>query len=281
MSGIKEGDIVTRESYRSDIFFRVEKIFRTGNSRFALLRGLDMRLMADAPLEDLKKAKESEWQKKEERVLLEAREYLLGDAKKNLRGNSNEEYGSRPGRVLHLDGDEDYLEKCMARYRELKIEAYGEFLPEAEQPEQILALLKKYFPNLLVITGHDGLVKDRSDDELNLENYYTSSYFVKSVEKARCFERSLDDLIIFAGACQSNYQALIAAGANYASAPKRIMIHNFDPLLVVKALAFTSIGEVVDPGEVIARTISGYRGIGGIETWGCFRLVFPPIKKGG
>lgn len=51
---IKQGDIVGRKSYQSDILFQVKEFFKgEGGREFALLKGLDLRLIADAPLEDL------------------------------------------------------------------------------------------------------------------------------------------------------------------------------------------------------------------------------------
>ena len=45
----KQGDLVCRKSYNSDILFKIKKVTET----HALLKGLDFRLLADAPLEDL------------------------------------------------------------------------------------------------------------------------------------------------------------------------------------------------------------------------------------
>ena len=47
------------------------------------------------------------------------------------------------------------------------------------------------------------------------------------MKEARKFEKDLDSLVIFAGACQS-MMMLIEAGANYASAPYRVLIHALD-----------------------------------------------------
>ena len=51
---IKKGDIVGRSSYGKDIFFIVDKILNTRmNKQFAILKGLNIRIMADSPIEDL------------------------------------------------------------------------------------------------------------------------------------------------------------------------------------------------------------------------------------
>ena len=57
------------------------------------------------------------------------------------------------------------------------------------------------------------------------------------VKKAREWEKSEEKLIIFAGACESFYEALIIAGANFASSPARIMIEYRDPLIIASKIA--------------------------------------------
>lgn len=48
---IKKGDIVGRKSYGKDIFFVVDRILKSRlNREFAILKGLNIRIMADAPL---------------------------------------------------------------------------------------------------------------------------------------------------------------------------------------------------------------------------------------
>ena len=62
------------------------------------------------------------------------------------------------------------------------------------------------------------------------------------------------------------YEALIGAGANFASSPRRVFIHIFDPVLIIEKIAYTSIKEVVTADEVVGGTVTGSDGIGGIET---------------
>ena len=51
---IKKGDIVGRKSYGKDIFFIVDKILKSRlNKEFAVLKGLNIRVLADSPMEDL------------------------------------------------------------------------------------------------------------------------------------------------------------------------------------------------------------------------------------
>ena len=83
--------------------------------------------------------------------------------------------------------------------------------------------------------------------------------------------------MIFAGACQSNYEQIIRSGANYASSPGRIMIHALDPVFIVEKIACSRIDMVVPIEEVIEQTITGYKGIGGFETRGKFRWAMPRL----
>jgi len=111
-----------------------------------------------------------------------------------------------------------------------------------------------------------------------LSHYRSSQYFVETVKQARLFDSNRDGLVIIAGACQSHFEALIAAGANFASAPERVMIHCYDPVFIAEKLAYTPFTQVINLRELLQGTISGKDGIGGIETKGKLRYGFPRIK---
>ena len=85
----------------------------------------------------------------------------------------------------------------------------------------------------------------------------------------------LDQLIIFAGACQSHFESLINAGANFASSPLRVNIHALDPVYIVSKISFTPFTEQVNVWDVLRNTITGEKGIGGIETRGVLRMGMP------
>jgi len=125
-----------------------------------------------------------------------------------------------------------------------------------------------------VLTGHDGVIKGEKS-YLSVSSYRNSKYFIEAVKEARRYESNLDSLVIFAGACQSMFNELIKAGANYASAPYRVLIHALDPVLVCQKVAFTSVDRVLEPSEVINNTITGVDGIGGIQTRGKYRDGYP------
>ena len=71
------------------------------------------------------------------------------------------------------------------------------------------------------------------------------------------------------------FNEIINAGANYASSPYRVLIHALDPVLVCHKIAFAGIGKIISPQEVVNTTITGMKGIGGLETRGKYRDGYP------
>ncbi|HJV47526.1 MAG TPA: sporulation peptidase YabG [Bacillota bacterium] len=288
---IRVGDIVTRKSYGNDLLFIVTSLNKV---RFtAFLQGLEMRLMADAPVDDLikidRETLENELQKNQikssESIRLIHQEHRLL-REKNFwmqtgyveEDRDNELSFEIPGRVLHLDGDGKYLERCIALYQDLGMKVNGFFMPENEMPLHVGRLLAYYQPDILVLTGHDAYRRSMGDQS-SLDSYRNSRFFVQAVQEARRFERNKDKLVIFAGACQSNFESLLEAGANFASSPKRINIHTLDPVYIVEKVAYTSVRETVNVFEVAKNTITGMDGLGGIETFGLFRLGLPRTEN--
>lgn len=272
---VKCGDYVVRNSYQKDIVFRVKQIFRDENgSLSAVLKGVAIRLLADAPLTDLEALDPSETERILERESGENIDLLLKrhDRCHHWRGGGRSFH--YPGMVLHLDGDREYLSKCEEAYEKLGIPHAGLTVPEKDQPDAVPYYLEKYRPEILVVTGHDSLLKG-AEDLQNLDHYRSSYYFAEAVKKARQYQPDRDALVIFAGACQSCYEALIRAGANYASSPRRVFIHIFDPVLIIEKVAYTSIKDVITAEEAVEGTVTGADGIGGIETRGCLRMGYP------
>ena len=109
----------------------------------------------------------------------------------------------------------------------------------------------------------------------DLSAYKNSINFVKAVEEARKFESSHEKLIIIAGACQSNYEELIKAGANFASSPKRINIHALDPAIIAVKMSLSDINKDIDLKNIIDSTKYGSNGIGGIITKGTMYMGYP------
>lgn len=253
------GDIVSRNSYDNDIVFKIIKI----EHNVAILKGMDYRLYADADISDLKK---------EEEFSSEDRD-IINQNIKDMKID-RDEYFYLPGKILHIDGDQEYLDRCMNFYRNLGIKANGIALKENDISSSILELLEEFHPDIVVITGHDAYFSKKSDID-DLHNYQNSSYFVSAIKEARKYEHNQDKLIIIAGACQSNYESLIRAGANFASSPKRINIHALDPAIIASSLAFADRNQSIDLKSVINKTKYGSDGIGGLITNGTMYVGFP------
>lgn len=294
MANFKIGDIVARKSYGYDIFFKVVDIKDNGKENIITLKGISYRIQADAPESDLVVQPDSKVRAYKEMVYRDsqrklnyARAYAERRQAHTTRmplwlkkgfyrdtANEGEQSFKRPGKVLHLDGDQEYLETCMKEYKKREIDAIGKHVPEREQPSYVYRLLQEHKPDILVLTGHDGISKDQKN-YTNINSYINSRYFIEAVKEARRFNSDMDGLVIFAGACQSMYDGILKAGANFASAPHRVLIHALDPVMVTEKLAFTSVDRVIMPMDVINNTITGLKGIGGLQTRGKFRNGYP------
>lgn len=293
------GDKVVRKSYGGDIVFKVIDIVEGENRSVKyILKGMNIRIEADCEEEDLELVEDETMGEKDrvfnkkvntciKKVIMartggkfrgqEAKvsDINSGRKDKNVPTVVNKElFFGRPGKVLHIDGDPQYLEICLKTYKQLLIDAVGKVVEESEQPKVILDLVKEINPDIVVITGHDGMGKGVKDF-MNLDNYRNSKYFVESVTILRKYKASYDELVIFAGACQSNYEALLDAGANFASSPSRVLIHCLDPVLVCERVAYTNVSSMVAIQDAIENTITGIKGIGGLQTRGKYREGCP------
>ncbi len=141
-------------------------------------------------------------------------------------------------------------------------------IPEYKQPKVVYNLLKIYNPDILVITGHDGMIK-KNIGYNDLYNYRNSRHFVKTVEEARRYDLETGkNLVIFAGACQSYFEALMMAGANFASSPARILIDFLDPLIIAETVALTDIYKFVSIDDIVNELRDGKKGVDGIGAKG-------------
>lgn len=103
----------------------------------------------------------------------------------------------------------------------------------------------------------------------DIYNYKNSKYFIETVKEARRYDKeSKNDLVIFAGACQSYFEALISAGANFASSPARILIDFKEPLVVAQKVAITEKHKYVTIEDIVPDLQNGREGIGGIGSKG-------------
>ena len=252
------GDLVTRNSYNNDTIFIITDI----DNGIATLKGVNIRLEADANLDDLKKVQDVD-NIKDDKNFLDRFEVHL----------NRDEYFYLPGKVVHIDADEDYLSRCMDFYNKVHVKAYGLNIKESDIKDKIKNIIEEYSPDILVITGHDAYYKKLGDESDN-NNYKNTKNFIEAVKVARKIQ-SHDKLIIIAGACQSNYEELIKAGANFASSPKRINIHAIDPAIIASSVALSDKNKPIDLIGILEKTKYGAKGIGGIITNGCMYVGYP------
>jgi len=283
---MKLGDLVVRNSYGGDVLFRVEAL----RQATAVLKGTDYRLLADAPVGDLSVVPHPDKAPATQQVRVKVSATMQRMVQEQLRQQQTQRndviqrhglqrdqaFFEVPGRVLHLDGDGNYMKKSMQLYEQMRVPAHGLHASEAQMPEILQRLLPQIRPDIVVITGHDGVLKHRPKEELyHLSSYKNSQNFVNAVRVARDYEKSRDGLIVIAGACQSHFEALLQAGANFASSPGRILIHALDPVYIAIKSSYTPMRETINLAEVIQGTISGVDGVGGIETLGRHRVGMP------
>lgn len=255
---IKKGDFVTRKSYNHDTIFKVINV----KDGVYYLKGVDVRLYADSPEKDL-----TIYKKKidEENFIDKVKDNLLLD---------RSEYFYLPAKILHMDGDSDYLNRCIKFYNDANVLAIGKKVNEIELADMTEKYLNEYRPDIIIITGHDAFYrkKGRIDD---LNSYKNTSNFIKAVQRARNYEKSHEKLVIIAGACQSNYEELIKAGANFASSPKRVNIHALDPAIIAVVLALTERNKEINLIELLDKTKYGKDGMGGIKCNGLMYVGYP------
>lgn len=284
------GDLVVRKSYGGDVAFRVEDVRRD----LAVIKGTEFRLLADSPLEDLVRVPYAPVNERTQKANIRANESLSmlkrHRQEQTQRNQANLAVGGEwgaaepayfevPGKVLHLDGDPNYLKKSLSLYEQLRVPSEGHYVNEAGMADALYRLLPRVRPDIVVITGHDGVLKQRQNHDLySLNSYKNSQNFVTAIQVARQYERNHDMLTIIAGACQSHFEALLQAGANFASSPGRILIHALDPVYVAAKASFTSVRETINMTDVLHNTISGTQGVGGVETRGSYRIGMPRLN---
>lgn len=221
---MKIGDIVVRKSYGRDVTFKVIDVREKNGRENIILKGINIRIIADSTIDDLEPAEEED-SGTQDKILntrvseainkaISIRGVFRDKAEKSPKiKNKDELVFGRPGKILHVDGDSDYMETCLKVYKQLYLDAVGKSIPESEQPGVIVDLVKEIKPDIVVLTGHDSVIKDPKD-YLDLNNYRNSKYYLESVKNLRNYNSSYDELVIFAGACQSCYERILDVGAN-------------------------------------------------------------------
>jgi spore coat assembly protein len=256
---LKKGDLVTRNSYNNDTLFKIINI----KGDVCYLKGIDVRLYADSKVEDLKIATELEQENLKIEINEDVDDFL-----------DRSEYFYLPGKILHIDADSEYLERCLSYYKAHQVFAIGKKINEVDMPYKIKDLLEEYKPDIVIITGHDAYYqkKGKIDD---IRNYKNTENFIKAVRECRNYEKSHEKLVIIAGACQSNYEELIKAGANFASSPKRVNIHCLDPAIIATNLSLTERNREIDLITLLKKTKYGKDGMGGLVCNGLMYVGYP------
>lgn len=207
MKQIKKGDIVARKSYGKDIIFTVKNIIHTKQEKIAILKGAIDRIEADSRIEDLEIVDKQIVNEKMETLHHKMNYKIIQN--KETRGQDKYQIGILTpnhknkekiitGKILHLDGDKKYSQKSYYYYKKLGLNAVVRNIPEYKQPKVVYQLLKTYNPDILVITGHDGMIK-RGTDYHNIYNYRNSKYFIQTVKEARKYDQEKNNhLVIFA-----------------------------------------------------------------------------------
>ena len=104
----KVGDYVTRISYKNDTVFKIVNI----KGDMAYLKGMAVRLVADAILSDLTKVN-----------YLESDDNWFNYDLMPLSLDRND-YFYLPAKILHVDGDKDYLNRCLNFYKSIKCSSF-------------------------------------------------------------------------------------------------------------------------------------------------------------
>jgi len=275
VENIKKGDIVGRKSYNKDILFIVDRIIKTSNGKaIAMLKGLNIRIQADSYIDDLELIDKKIIQESERKLdkKFEARLQRYETQLQNLDGLKRSNKVIYTGKILHLDGDKRYSEKSNLFYRKIGLKAVVKNVPESRQASVVSNLMDRYKPDILVITGHDGMIKSGTGYN-DIYNYRNSKYFINAVKQARENKNIKKDLVIFAGACQSFYEELINAGANFASSPARILIDFMDPLIVAERVATTDYDKYLTIKDIENELRDGQRGVNGIGAMGKKKIM--------
>ena len=162
------GDIVVRKSYDKDVTFKIIDIKEVDGKTIYILKGISIRIIADSPEADLEPVDVDFIGEKEKilnsrvneaikkavntrsRLSPKNNSILLPRGNKVPKNNPNKDlmFG-RPGKILHIDGDKDYLETCLKVYKQLSLDAVGRAILEKEHFQERSERLCRLCPHLL------------------------------------------------------------------------------------------------------------------------------------
>ena len=251
----EENDLVIVLNDPNKIVYKITKI----SDDFIEIVGYRCRTKLKVNVEQIKKASSE---------LIDACHNIDKKYKNTFKKTRNKTKKYLYGRILHIDGDQDYLNSCLELYEEAGLKVTGIYMDEKQLPDYIDLIIDKITPDIVVITGHDIY---NGKDLKDLMNYENSETFGKSI---RIIRKHFSDTVIIAGACSSHYEYLIGQGANFASSPGRINIHTFDPAVTAIKVAATPINKMVDYQNIIKYIDGGKDAIGGIETYGKMKIIY-------
>ena len=119
------GDYVTRNSHNNDLIFVITDI----KDDIAYLKGVNIRLIADSKIDDLKKEE-----------LRKNDDDKITDKMKEDMSLDRDDYFYLPGKILHIDSDQDYLDRCIKYYKDMNLMAMG--ICENEEKTRFKVILK-------------------------------------------------------------------------------------------------------------------------------------------
>lgn len=222
-----------------------------------VIKGLNYRKVLQVPSDKLTSVTEDLLKKEEN-------DNLIYNTFLNMPKNRNKKMGT----ILHFDSDVSYLRKSVELYNKIGIYCFPVLINEKDVSKYIDETDFGYIPDVVVITGHDAF-DGRDVKEYN--SYKNSEYFANSIKSVK---KKFPNIVVVAGACQSNYEALIASGANFASSPGRINVHIYDPAVIAISICTTSYKQSVNFSKLY-KCIEKIKGsFGGIETNGVMRMFY-------
>ena len=123
--------------------------------QIAILKGITVRIVADAYLNDLIVISEEEADNclRSLDTHIEKRvNRFLQKYNKIIKHNERNAENEKSGLILHLDGDKLYSEKTSRYYKKMGINAVVKNVPENKQPLLVKEYLQKYSPDVLILT---------------------------------------------------------------------------------------------------------------------------------
>ena len=166
----KKGDLVTRVSHNHDVVFKIINIV----DNTYILKGIEIRLYADANEEDLKKF--------DQKINFE-RGIPINDER------SNDDFFYMPPKILQLDGDSEFLKRCLNYYKENNVYAVGKKIKEENMGYHVINLLKKYITVLnerekKIILLRYGLLNEEEQTQKEIaKKLHISRSYVSRIEK--------------------------------------------------------------------------------------------------